>query len=553
MKKNYLIACLYLIATACVDDDASNGPGIADVRVKEVIENFDANETLTLKGTVNTSKPDTIAEYGFVYTDGKQTFPAGFTLSPATDRKIVSTNIGKSTGAGSVQNEYEFSAVVNPTRSIAPGGTPPTCCVAVPVMAYAKSTSGFIATSDIEFNGNPKAKIVSLSPSLAVPGTSIVATLNRYVDPDHLIIINSVLNTRGTYKADLMVNGNIVPYTLQKSSGTDYVVTFQMPSGVTSETSLVLRINALEATSATLLKNSTLKFTQVNQYDRTYDGEPLLFAISNFIYYGGGKTGGVNGTTLRDFKRFDITSSTWTPVADYPGEFATGMAFTINDKAYVGSPQQSFTAYTSTTNTWQQLTTPTLASLSTDHTFRPSATGVVNGKAYFTYFRNELFGGAVRPNFFSYDPSSHTFQTLKAFPGSATPASDYMDRAVLYGSKLHFFPPNQHWSYDITSNTWTRHADFMTNASLLNDVISLRPFVVNNTLYVIRNYRFMIGTSWVAFDIYKYDSAADKWNKDSELLQPSVIGEIYPLDVNGTVYLCTIQQGNDRLTIYKVQ
>lgn len=147
----------------------------------------------------------------------------------------------------------------------------------------------------------------------------------------------------------------------------------------------------------------------------------------------------------------------WTKKADFPSKGKT-TSFAINDAGYVlsGDSTNNFWKYDPSSNTWMPLADFPGAP-------RVSAVGFAIGNTgYIGTGHNSRKSTPVYADFWAYDPATNTWTEKAPLPGGArAEASGFSigNKGYLGGGGLSDF-----WEYDPAGNTWTRKADIGAGA-----------------------------------------------------------------------------------------
>lgn len=533
----------FLLATvcfwACADESGPEPFPIGTyftIDISDLHEKFDSAGNLYVEANIYNVAADTIEEYGFIYTDGLTDENNGnviVTPQLGVDHAVNPDNL---TPTVEEQISFMFYANINPRRQLPIEAN--TCIVNV--VAYITTTSGDTYVSESYRLAAPKVQVSDLFPRYAAPGTIVKGVLNRTLKADS--IKNASFSTEADfYKVNISIGDVTVP--IIDTDGSNF--TFEMPAGIDTETPILLKIGDYETSYEQAFRNSTFRYTYLTEFQREFDRKPLLFALGDAVYFGGGED--ENDKALTDFWKYDIVGNQWAQIADYPTDgLGRGMAFVIEGKAYCGTPQK-LDRYDPISDQWTRMAKPT-TTLQYDNGFGPAAVGIYDGKAYFTNFDPEVEVGVYYNNFHQYDPINDSYESITAYPGEDL-HSDYLDRAVAYNNQLHFFPGFQHWAYDMINATWSQLNDFTENGKFI------KPFSFNNDLYVLTAFRKDINsyTSQIRFSIFKYNKLEDSWGKEADIPGLESFSNAYILQSGETeVYLCIVAGGNDRVILYKI-
>lgn len=525
---------------ACTDDELEeemdSGSVVAhDIYLTKVKERFDEGGNIYVEAGFGTGQIDTIAEYGFIFTDGLND-EEGVDIYRDPVKDVDHTVSSNNLAFSEERNQYIFDALINPERFSSLDGSNQ---AVVNVIAYLITSKGDIYFTEKESIAAAKVYIKDLYPTFATPGTLVKGSLNRRTESDSMFS-QSLYNSTG-YPLSLLIGDKIVP--LENTE--DYNFTFRMPEGVSTETPLILKVGDYEVGYEQKIKSTNHNFVFVTELKREFSYKTLLFGAHEALYFGGGTDG--NSNSLTDFWKFDFTTSEWSQVADYPSNgIGRGITFTINNKGYCGTPAY-LDSYNPATDAWARVAKPT-NSLQYDHTFGPAASVVFNGKAYFTNFDPEMEAGVYYHNFHEFDPETETYQALPAYPGEDL-YSDYMDKAAVHEGKLHFFPGLQHWTYDVDSRNWAQLSDVSGSGEYL------KAFSYRDGLYAIRAYKKEdgYGNLKTSLSLLKYDSGNDSWERESDIPVPSGMRDVYTVETSpGNIFLCMTASSDSRIIAYKL-
>jgi N-acetylneuraminic acid mutarotase len=201
-------------------------------------------------------------------------------------------------------------------------------------------------------------------------------------------------------------------------------------------------------------------WTQEHQLPFGATDASIAFNIGDYIYCGGG--GGV-----KTFYRYDPKTNVWTRKANLPGpgdERAFAVAFSIGDKGYMGTGQQTnaqtnvlndFWSYDTATDKWtQQASLPGPG--------RDGAFGfAVAGKGYIGSGADT--GGYYLGDFYSYDTATKSWTRLGDLPEqNMFFASTFVigDSAYLATCSVDNVETPDSYSYDPSSDSWNVIAPF---------------------------------------------------------------------------------------------
>jgi hypothetical protein len=540
----YSIPLLFLVG--CSEKEADPNPDFVkyDLSVFLIEEKFDAEGSLSLTAKFSTLKSDTIKTFGFIYTDGLNGDTGS--VNPNVDPRISVDHVINSTtlvpdGKPS-EGLYTFEATINPKRV---ASTFASNTGVVNVAAYAVSTSGKTRVSQTARIAAAKLAITDIFPLYAKAGEQVKLTLNRMAQNGAISSSNLVSGPSpktNSYPVQIKIGNTVVT----EVTNTNYDFAFKMPSNVSTESPITVTAGSFEMVFSQNVKNTERAIQFLTEYKRDFLSAPLIFALGNNVYFGGGSSQTNANTTLTDFWKYDMAANAWSAIANYPSDGkGSGMVFTNSGKAYCGNPDY-LSEYDAATNKWKKLALPTTL-LQYNHTFSQSAAGVVNGKAYFTNFHKEVTVGIFYNNFNLYDIANGTYSPLVGYPGTDI-FSDFSDKAVAVSNILHFFPGLQHWTYNPSTQLWTKLND------VTSDGTTVKPFTFNGDLYAIQVIKKTVNffVKW-ELRVLKYNSAIDGWARDSDVPVPQNFSNIYPLTSdNGSVFICATTYSPYRIIVHKL-
>lgn len=286
-----------------------------------------------------------------------------------------------------------------------------------------------------------------------------------------------------------------------------------MPSGLTENTPLKVKVQNYEHEYGSL-KNTDKGFTKLTELNRpSYD--QMFFAFPDNIYIGGGSSE-INGPVLTDFHKFNVSSGSWSLIADYPVDaYPRGYTYIIGEFAYCGYPQ-NLHQYNSANNTWSKIPLPT-NELKYDYKFTTAATVVHNGEAYLNSFEKAVtVNGFYWNNFFKFNHATQKYAALKAYPGSTLTSQFpyFCDKGVSFNGKIHFLRRNQHWVYDPTTTNWSQLNDVTEGAR------DVKVFSYKGSLYCIVAKTIpggFLDRSGTSLTLLRYNQSSDTWTKDADL------------------------------------
>jgi hypothetical protein len=476
---------------------------ISPLRVSGIEEQFDSESSLLVKASLTTTSPDTIASVGFIYSDAvdpQNPDPIfDHTVTLLTKVEIDDTY---------APHTYSFSGLINPVRS-SPLDYDNSRTVWIKPFVVSKSGKTYVG--EVKFFTGDKVKILDLYPRHAAPGTMVKGTLNRSFTNGKFSRWSFSHSDETVYVTPFLVIGDLEISI--EGDGSTKTFQFIMPDGLEEEVDVTLRVDDYRSTYDKKFKNTKRNFALLNTFRRDAFGYSLIFSSADAIYLGGGKNS--EGSLLTDFWKYSIVTNQWTQIADYPSAgLATGMAFSIGNDAYCGSPDNLF-HYDISANSWSSVPLPD-NNLKYDHTFASASSVLYDGKIYFTNFSNKILGGQYWKNFWLFDADKETYTGLPDYPGTTvhSAASTYMDKGVAFRDRLHFVRALQHWTYNPKTFGWTRLAD------VSQDGMNMRIFGIHGELYGILTRLVpngFLGTTGKSLTLYQYNDETDTWIVDADV------------------------------------
>lgn len=230
------------------------------------------------------------------------------------------------------------------------------------------------------------------------------------------------------------------------------------------------------------------------------------FVIGNNAYVGGGGYYQNNNFYLKDFWKYDQSKSTWTQIADFPGEGRTdAVAFSLNGKGYFGlgsvgnTKFKDFYEYDPVANFWKKIADfPGGA--------RTNAVAFTIGNTAYVGSGND---GNHKGDFYKY--TNGTWSAIASLPKdkertSATAFSVGDFGYVAGGGYVGVLgSPSDMYKYDPKKNTWTAEVNW--NGSVLNSNV-LYSYVSSGTPFFCRfdelsKYNFASGSFDELGDVFK--------------------------------------------------
>ena len=158
---------------------------------------------------------------------------------------------------------------------------------------------------------------------------------------------------------------------------------------------------------------ATDSWSQVANYPGSGRYGLASFSIGNFGYAGTGWSGaGGGGSQYRDFWKYDPSSNTWSPVADFGGSGRySSLSFAIGNKGYMGTGytglQQDWWEYDPVMDNWTQ-------KANYPHTVQAAAGFAIGNKGY---VGTGYTGPTSYNDFYEYDPTNDVWTPKSSVPG----------------------------------------------------------------------------------------------------------------------------------------
>jgi len=289
--------------------------------------------------------------------------------------------------------------------------------------------------------------------------------------------------------------------------GNDSVLVTTVPQGATSG-KITININGMVDTSGnefTVTDNPWLKKDGI--WGRS---EAIAFTVNNNGYCGLGVS---VSTYFKDIYKYNVKYDNWEQMNDFGGEAREqAVAFTAGGKAYVGLGEgdgysgtylKDFWEFTPETDTWKQISDYPGGGRWAAVAF------VCNDKGYVGLGRQSVYDTTnAASNFYSYDPSSGTWEALTEFPGSSLEhTTGFVIGDVIYiGSGSYPTSTAEFWKYNTITDTWTQTADFGGGARA-----TAVGFSLNNMGYVGTGADDTYSTG--KKDFWKYNPTTDTWTQ----------------------------------------
>ncbi len=199
-------------------------------------------------------------------------------------------------------------------------------------------------------------------------------------------------------------------------------------------------------------------WTQKANFPGTERYGAVGFSIDDKLYVG---TGEAYGTFMKDFWEYNPATNTWTQKADFPRTSRFSFGFSIGNKGYVGTGQESasggskkdFWEYDPATNTWTQ---------KADFGGLERVSGVGFSVGTKGYAGTGLGNSGQSRDFWEYNPATNTWAQKANFGGTVR----YEATGFSIGSKGYIGSglsvsnsTKDFWEYNPATNTWSQKAD----------------------------------------------------------------------------------------------
>jgi len=254
-------------------------------------------------------------------------------------------------------------------------------------------------------SANDSLLVIKVSDGSATGKISIAAKGQAATSSRELVILPGDSWTRKqdfpfTWTGDFMLNGNGFVKGFSSSTkgfffknnklwqydpvGNSWTAKADLPAGIKNFTfSFTIDTKAYIGLGAALPGDLMSMTKEVWEYDMTnntwtrkndFPGagrvEPFSFSVNNFGYVGGGDATNANGSSLKDFWKYNPQTDSWNRVANFPGNHSVGVSgLNIGNKGFVleagqgnpTAPVSNFTAinlwsYDASLDMWSQKT-----------------------------------------------------------------------------------------------------------------------------------------------------------------------------------------------------
>ncbi|MBK5203802.1 MAG: galactose oxidase [Prolixibacteraceae bacterium] len=270
----------------------------------------------------------------------------------------------------------------------------------------------------------------------------------------------------------------------------------------------------------------TNAYTQLADFPGVARSGAVAFECGGDIYVGSGYNGDVTPNRLNDFYKYSIADSLWSEIDDFPGEARDGaVAFTVNNKGYVGTGMAANTVYLKDFYCYDPSTSKWTTSTSFGGTQRTESVSfvidnvayVVTGKKSATVYDFWKYDGKKYPDIVKWEKLSDIYDTnpdksydddyddIIRYGGVAFVSGDkgYKKGYVTTGvSGVSGGTGNVTWEYNPSDDTWDEKTGF--EGSSRGGAVS---FSLNDIGYVLTG----SGTS----DIWSFDPHAEQANDDN--------------------------------------
>lgn len=441
--KNLIIRILsfyiIIISVSCSEEEMPT----REYPILETLEVTNISETgVTFNAKIINSNNLDIIEYGFVWIYNRQNKEP--TLE--SNRIFLTENI----------KEGDFSANITTTLSKNSFYN---------VKAFVKTEEYTVYGKNIEFRslGSGAATIYDFYPKAGVEGDTINIKGKNF---SYLKVENRVLFPKG-------IGSPII-------SCTDSTIKCKVPKGVSGEPYPIKVTVIGKTTSSDSL--FTLLVPWLKREDIPTDGATRYsatgFSLLNKGYVGLGFTDGIYNN---DFHKYDPNLNTWEKITDFSGEKrAYATSFVIENYAYVGTGRISFSHSENKNDFWrfdpQSETWTEIASLPVSS---GSAIGFsVNDKGY-------IFTPDNTPNFWSYNPSNDEWiQMPDLLPNTLGGIGRGVTGFVVENKIYIYAQMEELYEFDTNTLQWSRRNDVIYSGELIYD----SGFSIKNKGYLIGEY-----------------------------------------------------------------
>lgn len=423
---------------------------------------------------------------------------------------VTTGKIRVETSAGSVESEDEFQVIGLPAiTSFSPEGGVSGDEVVITGQNFTESTK-------VIFSENRQASIISKTenqlvvviPENATPGVITVTTgagsatsATSFIANPHTITtvvseLNSLPLTITGPGHRILINGtNFSNNTQVRLGDKELQIVYSLPT----------QILAIMPSGITSGKISVTRGSHTVEFDETIEvpsGEwkrledfpesrpsGKVFVINGKAYYGGSPS----GSERKDFWKFDPSDNSWASIAEIGGITSNDVAFSVNNRGYVGS-SQGFWEYNPNDDEWAQ---------KGNAAFFTGKAVALNGKAYVLEDLNTTA-------FYEYDPDLDSWTSKAAFPLTSlrNPAVFTLNNKVYVVGGITDASAKtmtvEMYEYDPSTDVWTQKADFPGKPRGYANAFSL-----NGSAYVGGGYDY--ATTMTYEDVWRYDAAQDKW------------------------------------------
>lgn len=223
---------------------------------------------------------------------------------------------------------------------------------------------------------------------------------------------------------------------------------------------------------------ATDAWTRKNSFPHSVNN-PACFVINDTAYVGIGLDNSLS--YHNEFYRYDQAHDQWIRIADFPGAARYGaMTFALHGRGYLGcghggTVYNDFYAYSPATDTWSQKANfPGGARQS-------GIGGAVSGRGYIGLGSDNGFLSDI----YSYNDTLDSWTVINSFTATGrNSVGSFILNDTLYaiGGRNASSYYHDCWSYNVSANTWTNHADF---SCLSPDSVFIQDgFTINGHCYL---------------------------------------------------------------------
>jgi len=276
-------------------------------------------------------------------------------------------------------------------------------------------------------------------------------------------------------------------------------------------------------------------------------GSAVSFVIGDKAYVGLGYNDDADEEYLRDFWMYNVSTDSWTQVADFPGVGRTAaVAFTVNGKGYVGTGYDGDNSlklkdlweYDPTANTWTQ---------KDDFLGAARYKAVAFSLGNYGYIGTGYIDGSVDINdFYRFDPSAASgsqwlkVQSITGKKRHGATAFTYNGKAYVCTGISSGVSLTDMYEYDPATNLWTEKIDLDDDDDWSIVRQNASSFVLDGKAYVFLGES---SSSSTLSDVWEYDFAADTWVEKTGF-EGAARTDAVSFSVGGKAILATGQSGS---------